>query len=99
MVKGGAGFAGGIVTLNRAELYDRGIVVATKVNGRGSIDGVGDQASFNLRATQSGDRVTGSLAFNEPAAGVYIARAKVRTLTFTDSSADFGGHSTPWRWE
>src|SRR5207247_7048913 len=43
LVTGGA-FAGG-VPLATAELYDPGIVAATKVDGRGSIDGQGDQAN------------------------------------------------------
>ena len=50
-----------------------------------------DQSTFNFHATQSGDRVSGSLTFNDPAAGVSVARAKVRTFIFTGSSADLSG--------
>ena len=68
-----------------------GAGTATSVNGSGSIDGQGDQATFNFHATQSGDRPSGSLTFNDPAALISISRAKVRTLTFTANSADLTG--------
>jgi len=75
-----------------AELYDPGIVVtATMASGRGSIAGQGDTATFNFHANLTGDRPSGSLTFSDPAAGIAISRAKVRTLTFTGNSADFGG--------
>lgn len=74
-----------------AELYDPGIVAATQASGRGSINGVGDQATFSFHANQSSDRASGSLTFNDPAALVAISRAKVRILTFTGTSATFGG--------
>jgi len=64
---------------------------ATSVNGSGSIDGQGDQATFNFHASQPGDRPSGSLTFNDAAAGIAISRARVRTLTFNGNSADFGG--------
>lgn len=75
-----------------AELYDPGINAgSTKVSGRGAIDGQGDSANFTVKATQSGEQLSGSLSFSDPAAGVAIARAKVRTLTFNGASADLGG--------
>jgi N-acetylneuraminic acid mutarotase len=74
-----------------AELYDPGIIAATQVSGHGSIDGQGDQARFTFQATRSGDRPRGSLSFSDPAAGISITKAKVRTLTFNGNSADFGG--------
>lgn len=74
-----------------AELYDPGTVVATKVNGRGAINGLGDQVTFNFHAAQSGDRGTGSLSFSDPAAAVSIIKGKIRSLTITGSSADFSG--------
>ena len=89
LVTGGA-FAGG-VPLASAELYDPGIVAASKVDGEGAIDGQGDQADFTVRATQSGDLPSGSLSFSDPAAGVSIAKARIRTLTFNGNSADLGG--------
>src|SRR5207247_9199736 len=64
---------------------------STEADGRVSIDGQGDQANFTLRATQSGDRPSGSLSFSDPAAGVSIAKARIRTLTFNGNSADLGG--------
>ena len=73
--------------LATAELYDPGIVVS----GRGSIDGQRDQATFKFNAKQSDDRPTGSLSFSDPAAGISITKAKLRTLTFNGNSADLGG--------
>ena len=75
------------IPLASAELYDPGIVVS----GRGSIDGQGDEATFKFDATQSDDRPTGSFSFSDPAAGISITNAKVRTLTFNGNSADLGG--------
>ncbi len=86
LVTGGApGY--GKAPLASAELYDPGIVVS----GQGSIDGQGDEATFEFHATQSDDRPTGSLSFSDPAAGISITKAKVRTLTFDGNSADLGG--------
>jgi hypothetical protein len=86
LVTGGArGY--GKAPLASAELYDPGIVVS----GRGSIDGQGDQATFEFHATQSDDRPTGSISFSDPAAGISITQTKVRTLTFNGNSADLGG--------
>jgi hypothetical protein len=68
-----------------------GAETATSVNGSGSIDGQGDQATFNFHAKQSGDRPGGSLTFSDLAASISISRAKVRTLTFNGNSADLTG--------
>jgi len=85
LVSGGAlAHKGALAT---AELYDPGIVVS----GRGSIHGQGDQATFNFNAKQSDNRPTGSLTFSDPAAGISITNAKVRTLTFNENTADLGG--------
>jgi hypothetical protein len=85
--------AGGYVgyDLDSAELYDPGIFVATQVSGGGTIDGQGDSATFNFRAKQLGGRSSGSLTFSDPAAGISIMNAKVRTLTFSGNTADLGG--------
>jgi hypothetical protein len=91
LVAGGEAFAD--LALNAAELYDSGVVAATQVSGRGSIDGQGDQASFNFHASQSGDRPSGSLSFSDPAAAISITKAKIRTLTFNGNSADLGGNA------
>jgi len=86
LVTGGApGY--GKAPLASAELYDPGIVVS----GQGSIDGQGDEATFEFHATQSDDRPSGSLSFSDPAAGISITKAKVQTLTFNGNSADLGG--------
>jgi hypothetical protein len=81
------------IIFKTAELYDSGLTPATKVNGHGSIDGQGGQASFTVRASQSGDRPSGSLSFGDPAAGISISRAKIRTLTFSGNSAALGGNA------
>src|SRR6266566_3132046 len=73
--------------LATAELYDPGIVVS----GQGSIHGQGDEATFEFDAKQSDNRPTGSLSFSDPAAGISITKAKLRTLTFNGNSADLGG--------
>jgi hypothetical protein len=79
--------------LASAELYDPGTNLPSQVSGRGSITGQGDQASFTVRASQSGDRPSGSLSFSDPAAGISIARARIRTLTFNGNSAGLGGNA------
>src|SRR5262249_31975287 len=76
LVAGGS--AMGHVSLASAELYDLGITLPTQVSGRGSIDGQGDQATFNFHAKQSDDRPTGSLTFSDPVAGISFTKAKVR---------------------
>jgi hypothetical protein len=88
LVAGGAPSSG--IPLASAELYDSGIVIATKVSGRGAVAGQGDSATLNLHA-KSGDRPTGSVSFSDPAAGISINRAKVRTLTFNGTGADLSG--------
>jgi hypothetical protein len=89
LVAGGADTNFG--SINSAEVYDSGITSASKVSGRGSIERQGDKANFTVRANQSGDQLTGSLSFSDPAAEVSIAKAKVRTLTFNGNSADLTG--------
>ena len=90
----GRGIVGGTTTqLNSAELYDTGTTVATMISGRGTISGQGDQATFNFHASQSGDRPSGSLSFSDPTAGISIAKARIRTLTFNGNSADLGGNA------
>jgi hypothetical protein len=94
MVLVAAGYKGGSrPALASAELYDPGIMTATRVSGRGSINGQGDQANFTVHATQSDDRPTGSLTFSDPAAGISITKARIRSLTFTGNSADLGGNA------
>jgi acetyltransferase-like isoleucine patch superfamily enzyme len=68
-------------------------VTATSASGRGSVNGVGDQATFNFHVSLSGDQASGSLTYSDPAAVVSFSRAKVRTLTFTGTTATFGGNA------
>ena len=91
MVLVAAGSTGTPSAINTAELYTPATdVAALQVSGRGSIQGPGGRASFSLRA--SGDRGSGSLTFSDPAAGVSLTKAKVRTVTFNDdSSAELSG--------
>src|SRR5450432_3630620 len=89
LVAGGFNVSTGI--LASAEIYDPGIVTATQVSGSGSINGQGDQARFTVHATQTNDRPSGSLSFNDPAAGIAISKARIRTLTFNGNSAELDG--------
>jgi galactose oxidase-like protein len=77
----------GKAPLASAELYDPGIVVS----GRGSIDGQGDEATFEFHAKVSDDGPTGSLSFSDPAPGISITNSEVRTLIFNGNSAELGG--------
>ena len=86
-----AGYAGFAGIRNSAELYDPGTTLPKRVTGRGSIDGLGGEADFTDKATQSSDRASGSIAYSDLAAGISIAKAKVRTLTFTGARADLSG--------
>ena len=81
----------GMATLKSAELYDSGIVAAIKVDGRGSIEGQGDQATFNFHVMQTDDRAMGRFSFSDPGAEVSISKANPRSLTFTGKSAGFSG--------
>jgi expansin (peptidoglycan-binding protein) len=93
LAAGGLHYDGGYIYLASAELYDSGTVAATTVSGRGSINGQGDRASFNVRARQTNDRPGGSLSFSDPAADVSITKAKIRTLAFTGNRADLSGNT------
>jgi expansin (peptidoglycan-binding protein) len=62
-------------------------------SGRGSIIGQGDTATFNFRANLTGNRPSGSLTFSDATAGISITKAKVRTLSFSGTSADLGGNA------
>lgn len=60
------------------------------MDGQGSINSEGKQATFNLHEL-SGDRPSGSLSYNAAAVGISLQNAKIRTLSFIGSSADLGG--------
>lgn len=86
------GYDGTGMDKTSAELYDPGsATAATRVSGRGAINGQGDAATFNFRANFNGDRPSGSVTFSDPAAGITITRGKVRTLIFDGNSATLGG--------
>jgi hypothetical protein len=82
------------VPLASTELYDPDILAGLRVSGRGSINGQGDQATFNFYAKQSGDHPAGSFSFNDPAAEIAITKARIRTLTFNGNTAELVG-TTP----
>ena len=84
-----AGFQAGF-DLASAELYDPGIE-DTQVKGRGSIDNQGNEVTFKFRARQGGDGSLGYFSFCDPAAGVCITNAKIRSLSITGNSAQFSG--------
>jgi hypothetical protein len=85
------GTLGGSTPLASAELYDPGIVVATKVDGRGSIDNHGNQVTFTLHASQAADSSTlGSFSFCDPA-DACVTIGKIRTLSISGNTAGFGG--------
>jgi hypothetical protein len=77
--------------LASAELYDPGIAAFTSVKGSGFINGQGDQASFSVRATLTGDRVRGSFTFSDPAAGLTITDGPIRRLSISGNTATFNG--------
>ena len=79
--------------LDKSELYDPGTVAPTSVKGSGFINGQGDQASFNVRATLTGNRVRGSFTFSDPAAGLTITDASIRRLSINGNSATFTGRA------
>jgi hypothetical protein len=86
---GWTGFAD--LLLASAELYDPGIIAATTVNGRGTINTDSGRGSFNFHATESSGRPTGTLAFSDAGGGISIPKAKVRSLTITGNSAEVSG--------
>ena len=89
LVAGGADGSG--IPLASAELYDPGIVAATNVDGRGAVDNQGNEVTFKFRASQGGDGSLGYFSFCDPAAGVCITNAKIRSLSITGNSAEFSG--------
>jgi len=89
----GGGFAGGL-TLNSAELYDPGIVVATKVDGHGSVNSHGDRITFEVHASQSNGSISAnSFSFCDPASDVCLTNAGIRNLSIDGNTADFSGNA------
>ena len=78
--------------LASAELYDPGIVVATKVDGRGHINSQGDRVTFQFRASQSADSTSVDyFFFCDPAAGMCMTKGKIQSLSITGNTASFSG--------
>ena len=90
MVLAAAGY-GSFGSLASTELYDPAITAATHVDGRGAIDNQGNEVTFKFRARQGGDGFLGYFSFCDPAAGVCITNAKIRSLSITGNSAEFSG--------
>ena len=91
LVAGGDNSHRGI--LSSAELYDPGILAASKVNGGGTVDNQGNQVSFKFRATQSDVRRAGDFSFCDPAAGVCATKARIQNLSIVANSAEFNGQA------
>src|SRR4030095_11054620 len=79
--------------LGLTELCVPGVSASAKVDGRGSIDGEGDKATFKFHATQSGESSTGSFSYSDPAVGLVISNGKIKTVAINGSSARFGGNA------
>ncbi|MBA3651395.1 MAG: hypothetical protein H0W66_07960 [Chthoniobacterales bacterium] len=62
------------------------------VNGHGAIDDDGGQVTFDLRATQSDNRASADfLSFCDPAAGVCLTNAEIRSVVISGNTAEFDG--------
>ena len=78
--------------LASAELYDPGIAAASSVTGKGTIDNQGDRVTLHLRASQSDDNTSADyFSFCDPAAGVCLTDAGIRSLSINGNTADLGG--------
>ena len=89
-----AGGFDGTTVVSSAELYDPGTMTeATTVKGNGFVPAGGGIAKFTLRATQSANRPSGSLTFNDTGTGTAFRNGKVRTLTFNGNSATLTGNA------
>jgi galactose oxidase-like protein len=80
--------------LASAELYDPGIVVATKVEGHGTIKSQRDRVTFQFRASQSNDSTSANyFFFCDPAARVCLANSEIRNLSINGNTAQFSGRA------
>ena len=90
LVTGGA--AANSSPIASAELYDSGIVAATKVDGHGTIENGGHRVTFYIRASQSDDNASaGNFSFCDPAAGVCLTNAGIRSLSIAGNTAALSG--------
>ena len=82
------------IPIASAELYDPGIAVATKVDGRGTFDNQENEVTFNFHANQADDSsALGSYFFCDPASGVCITTGKIQSLSITGINAQFSGEA------
>src|SRR5438874_226926 len=82
------------IPIASAELYDPGIAVATKVDGRGTFDNQENEVTFNFHANQADDSsALGSYSFCDPASGVCITTGKIQSLSITGINAQFSGEA------
>jgi hypothetical protein len=81
------------VPLASAELYDPGIVMATRVDGRGDLHHHGDQVVFDFRARPADIRASANyFSFCDPTAGLCLTNgAEIRHLSITGNTAAFNG--------
>ena len=86
LVAGGAPWLEG--SLASAELYGPGIVV----DGRGTVDNLGDEVTFNFRANHAGHSgIFGLFSFCDSTAGVCASKARIRDLSINGNTAEFSG--------
>jgi hypothetical protein len=74
-----------------AELYDPGVGITRKVQGRGAFDYRGNQVTFNFSANQSEGGTLGYFSFCDPAASVCVTKARIWSLSFAGNTAEVSG--------
>jgi hypothetical protein len=80
------------VPLASAELYDSGIVTATKVDGHGTIDIQGDQVTFHLHAALSDETNRANyFSFCDSIASVCLTNAGILSLSINGNTAACSG--------
>jgi hypothetical protein len=90
LVTGGGSTHG--VPIASAELYDPGIVTATKVDGHGTIDNQGDQVTFHLHATLSDETNRADFfSFCDSIASVCLTNAGILSLSINGNTAACSG--------
>ncbi|PYK26466.1 MAG: hypothetical protein DME59_07675 [Verrucomicrobia bacterium] len=69
-------------------------MVATKVDGRGTINSQSDRVTFHLGASQSDDSTSADyFSFCDPAAGGCLTNAGIRNLSINGNTAEFSGRA------
>ena len=78
--------------LASAELYHPGIVMATEVDGRGTINSHGDRVTFQVHVSQSDDSTSADdFSFCDPVAGVCPTQTTIRNVSINGNTAEFSG--------